>query len=445
MDMFKSFTGASDQVAKKFLMHHNGDVNAAVSAYFDNPTPSWMSREAPICKYFLEGFCRDGMQCRYRHPTNNNNQNSGTDTAINAAIAASLQTTGGSVGKKASTVREISASEGKKLRINHGDLSVDDSEAIVNAANKILDHAGGLAGILVRKGGDEIQHESFRKLKEIGIRNQWGRLYLPDASVVTTSSGKLPCKFILHAVGPVWNGGPRTKSNPQAIVLKKTVENVLRECERLGLNSVAIPAISTGKFGFDKKLCATVMIETAFAYLKNHAKDSKIRTINLTNFDTDTVDVFVKEFDRLKSIEFVDKKTGSETKDEPSYTIRLPGKPGLWRKVLDGEILSRGCEVAMNLTTGERFVRKPALIIGGIDTTGMDQDQIAALRVAFQNDSVATTASEGKKSEVVMSVKIDKDATLEIRHGDLTVEQTDCIVNAANKRLQHAGTHRCLF
>ena len=206
MDRFKSFTGASDQVAKKFLMHHNGDVNAAVSAYFDNPTPSWMSSQAPICRYFREGFCRDGMRCRYRHPGTggssavNNSNNGGTDAAMNAAIAASMRTQNASIGKKASTIREVSVGK-RKLRINHGDLSVDDNDAIVNAANKMLDHAGGLAGILVRKGGDEIQHESFRKLKEVGIRNQWGRLYLPDASVISTSSGKLPCKCILHALG----------------------------------------------------------------------------------------------------------------------------------------------------------------------------------------------------------------------------------------------------
>ena len=391
----------------------------------------------------------------------NNSNNGGTDAAMNAAIAASMRTQNASIGKKASTIREVSVGK-RKLRINHGDLSVDDNDAIVNAANKMLDHAGGLAGILVRKGGDEIQHESFRKLKEVGIRNQWGRLYLPDASVISTSSGKLPCKCIIHAVGPVWNGGARTKSNPQAIVMKKTVENILQECEKLGLSSVSIPAISTGKFGFDKKLCATIMIETVFEYLKTHTKDSKIQIVDLTNFDKDTVDAFVQEFDRLKSTDFVDKTTSSSktTNDDDSYTLRLSGKPGLWRKVRDGEILSRGCEVAMNLSTfsfenisslehkythsntgtGERFVKKPALIIGNIDTTGMDEDQIAALRVVMQNDSVATTASEGKRSEVVMSLQIDKDSCLEIRHGDLTVERTDCIVNAANKRLQHAGT-----
>jgi len=454
MDTFKSFTGvSSDNIAKKFLTHFNGDVNAAVSAYFDNPTPSWMTTN-PVCRYFREGFCRDGMRCRYRHPTqqgnNNNNNNGGIDAAMIAAIAASKNsaTQRGSVGKKASTVREVLVSKGKRLRINHGDLSVDNNEAIVNAANKMLDHAGGLAGILVKKGGDQIQHESFRKLKEVGQRNQWGRLYLPDASVVTTSSGKLPCKCVIHAVGPVWNGGPRTRNNPAAKVLKQTVMNILRECEQKNLISVSIPAISTGKFGFDKTLCATIMIETVFEYLKTHVDDSKIQTVDLTNFDRDTVDVFVKEFDRLKSMDFVDKtsiksdgssKSDDDDDDDDMYTIRLPGKPGLWREVRDGEILNRGSEISMNLTTGRKFVRKPALIIGGIDTTYMDADQIAALRVAFQNDRVENSASEGKRSEIVMNLKIRNDASLEIRHGDLTVERTDAIVNAANKRLQHAG------
>lgn len=461
---FKGVTGASDAIANAFVRRFNGNVNAAVMAYFDNPTPGWLRGNdggvKPVCRYFRNGYCRDGAFCTFSHNLSgatdrNNNNNGGVDTAMQAALAASRQTAQqrGAAGKKPTIVRTRTVGGGA-INVCHGDLSVDDSDVVVNAANKMLDHAGGLAAILVRKGGPKIQEESFRYVKDHGVTNQWGRLYLKDASVAATTSGTLPCKRLFHAIGPVWNGGPKTKANAQAAVFRDTIRNCLSRAEKENMTSISIPAISTGKFGFPKELCAQISLETAYAFLSKRSDACSLRVVNFTNFDRDTVDVFTNTFDRLEK-KIVAGKQDDDDDDAASKTsdhanndsahrwISLPGKSGLWREVRPNEALPAGSEVSMNFSTGKNYVKKTndrqPLVIGGIDTTGMDDDTIAALRIAYQNDVVASSASVGKTSSLRLRYPIDDERCIDVCHGDLTVATVDAIVNAANKRLQHAG------
>ena len=87
----------------------------------------------------------------------------------------------------------------RRLELAQGDLTEEPLDAIVNAANAHLQHGGGVAGAIVRKGGYQIQEES----------NAWVRKYGPvsHAKPAYTSAGKLPCHYIIHAVGPVWGEG----------------------------------------------------------------------------------------------------------------------------------------------------------------------------------------------------------------------------------------------
>jgi O-acetyl-ADP-ribose deacetylase (regulator of RNase III) len=134
-------------------------------------------------------------------------------------------------------------------------------DAIVNAANGKLTHGGGLARAIVKKGGKVIQTESDR------IMAKSPTAFLADATVVSTSAGLLPCKHVLHAVGPVWKDGRSREVEALEYVLRAfgkrygwtecvacraTMRRTLEVAESKGLTSIACPGISSGIFGFPR-------------------------------------------------------------------------------------------------------------------------------------------------------------------------------------------------
>jgi len=88
---------------------------------------------------------------------------------------------------------------GQIVRIVRGDLTQEPVEAIVNAANEHLAHGGGVAGVIVRRGGHVIQEESSRWVREHGP--------VPTGGAAITTAGQLPARYVIHAVGPVWGTG----------------------------------------------------------------------------------------------------------------------------------------------------------------------------------------------------------------------------------------------
>jgi O-acetyl-ADP-ribose deacetylase (regulator of RNase III) len=141
------------------------------------------------------------------------------------------------------------------LELVKGDITEMDTYAIVNAANERLAHGGGVAGVISRKGGPAIQRES-----DAWVR-QHGRV--PTGSAVITSGGDLKARYVIHAVGPVYDGTPRS-----AELLASAVRAALRIADEHGLESIALPAISTGIFGYPMEEAARVMLQTAIAYLE---------------------------------------------------------------------------------------------------------------------------------------------------------------------------------
>lgn len=149
-----------------------------------------------------------------------------------------------------------------QVQINHttlelveGDITALDTDAIVNAANERLAHGGGVAGVISRKGGTAIQRES----------NEWVRRHGPvhTGSAAITSGGHLKARYVIHAVGPVYDGTPRS-----AELLAAAVRAALCMADEHGLKSVALPAISTGIFGYPMEEAAQVMLRKAIAYLR---------------------------------------------------------------------------------------------------------------------------------------------------------------------------------
>jgi len=141
--------------------------------------------------------------------------------------------------------------KGKTLELCEGDLTEQDTDAIVNAANSRLMHGGGVAGAIVRKGGHIIQEESDR----IGGA--------PVGTAVITSGGRLRARHVIHAVGPQMGEGDEDRK------LESATRSSLDVAERNGLRSLAFPAVSTGIFGYPIARCARVMLAVAFDRLRS--------------------------------------------------------------------------------------------------------------------------------------------------------------------------------
>jgi len=181
------------------------------------------------------------------------------------------------------TMRIISEKniDGSTLRLVQGDITERKVDAVVNAANSYLQHGGGVAGALVRRGGQSIQDESDR----IG--------FVPVGHAALTGAGKLPAKFVIHAVGPRMGEGDEENK------LSNAIKNSLVLAGSKGFKSISVPAISSGIFGFPKDRCANILVSEAKHYLKSKPQSS-LREIEFCVFDDETVRYFTQEFEKIE-------------------------------------------------------------------------------------------------------------------------------------------------
>ncbi|RME08141.1 MAG: macro domain-containing protein [Anaerolineae bacterium] len=173
---------------------------------------------------------------------------------------------------------------GTRLELARGDITAEQVDAIVNAANAQLMHGGGVAAAIARKGGAVVWEQSRAWVREHGP--------VPHDQPAWTEGGNLPCRYVIHAVGPVWRGGGQDEDEH----LSAAVSGSLRRADELGLHSIAFPAISTGIFGYPKKRAAAVMLRALAAYFSAHP-DSGVRQVRLVLYDTPTVNAFVEVWD----------------------------------------------------------------------------------------------------------------------------------------------------
>jgi O-acetyl-ADP-ribose deacetylase (regulator of RNase III) len=170
---------------------------------------------------------------------------------------------------------------GQNIQMIQGDITIEDVDAIVNAANEFLQHGGGVARTISKKGGAAIQEES----------NAWvlqhGRV--SHANPAWTSGGLLPAKYVIHAVGPVWGDGDEDNK------LKAAVTGSLRVADELQCSSIALPAISTGIYGFPKDQAAGIIFSAVEDYFADNSS-SGLKTVKLVLYDQPTVDVFLKSW-----------------------------------------------------------------------------------------------------------------------------------------------------
>jgi len=177
-----------------------------------------------------------------------------------------------------SVLKEHTFPTGQTIQIVQGDITTEEVDAIVNAANEHLQHGGGVAWMIARQGGSTIQKESSDWIR------QHGRV--SHSHPAWTSGGNLPAKYVIHAVGPVFGEGDEDNK------LESATTGSLRVADELKCTSIALPAISTGIFGFPKDRAAGIIFSAAEKYFADNPT-SVIKTVKLVLFDQRSVDVFV--------------------------------------------------------------------------------------------------------------------------------------------------------
>jgi O-acetyl-ADP-ribose deacetylase (regulator of RNase III) len=167
------------------------------------------------------------------------------------------------------------------VRLIRDDITRQETDAIVNAANSTLMGGGGVDGAIHRAGGPTILEECR------AIRLDHGDL-LPGEAVLT-SGGKLKAQYVIHTVGPVWQGGNFREEE----TLGRAYRNCLEIADRHHLATLAFPAISTGAYGFPKERAARIAFETIERFVLKHPA---IREIRLVVFSEDDERVYTPFF-----------------------------------------------------------------------------------------------------------------------------------------------------
>jgi O-acetyl-ADP-ribose deacetylase (regulator of RNase III) len=144
----------------------------------------------------------------------------------------------------------------KRIKLQQGDITKLQVDAIVNAANSSLMGGGGVDGAIHRAGGKQILEECIQ------IVNRQGGCKTGEA--VITTGGKLPAKYVIHTVGPVWSGGKRNEEH----LLANCYSNSLKIAANNGVKSIAFPNISTGVYRFPKEQAAEIAVKTVDAFLQ---------------------------------------------------------------------------------------------------------------------------------------------------------------------------------
>jgi O-acetyl-ADP-ribose deacetylase len=154
----------------------------------------------------------------------------------------------------------MSATWGRtKIRLIQGDITDQDEDAVVNAANSSLMGGGGVDGAMHRRGGPAILAEC----KQIRKKEWPGGL--PTGKAVITTGGSLKARHVIHTVGPVWSGG----RSGEPVALAECYSNSLRIAAQNGLRSVAFPSIGTGAYGYPVREASRVALKAVKSYVES--------------------------------------------------------------------------------------------------------------------------------------------------------------------------------
>ena len=168
------------------------------------------------------------------------------------------------------------------IELCQGDITLQQVDAIVNAANSRLAGGGGVDGAIHRRGGAEIMRETDARYPD----------GCPTGSAVISTAGKLAAKHVIHAVGPVWSGGRRGEPELLAGAYRRCLELAVEN----NCRSIALPALSTGAYRFPMNEAARIAISTALDFAKQHGRPELVRFVL---FDASAYNVFAAALQEL--------------------------------------------------------------------------------------------------------------------------------------------------
>ena len=177
------------------------------------------------------------------------------------------------------TIVRLDLGEGAQIFFEAGDITPQSTDAIVNAANSTLMGGGGVDGAIHSAGGPAILEECRKIVAREG--------HLPPGEAVQTTGGKLPAAFVIHTVGPIWRDGMQGESG----ILANAFRNSLRLADRLGLHTLAFPAISTGVYGYPAEAAAAVAVCTIVDELSTAHSVHEVRFVL---YSPDMLSVFIQ-------------------------------------------------------------------------------------------------------------------------------------------------------
>ncbi|XP_013403474.1 poly [ADP-ribose] polymerase 14 [Lingula anatina] len=277
--------------------------------------------------------------------------------------------------------QEFNHPSGIVFKVCQGDLTKYHTDAVVNTANERLASGGGLDGAIKKAGGAAIQRECD------DIMNK-RRTSLDAGEVEVTGPGKLPCKHIFHAVGPRWRGG----RSGEREALQRAVENILKKCSEERVESVAIPAISAGIFGYPKEKATETMVKAA-SDLCSRSKPDGLKEIHFVDRGEDIIDLFASAV--AKNLKDSAAAGGNISEDEEDgYSVN------------DFEVINSG----------------------GGDTDADTDEEIEKDMQQSDGDFIPL----GGKEDMIMTKERIK---VTLKKGQLAEEQVDVIVNTTQTNL----------
>lgn len=169
-----------------------------------------------------------------------------------------------------------------RLELCQGDITEQVVDAIVNAANSRLAGGGGVDGAIHRRGGPSIMAETKAKYPD----------GCPTGSAVITGAGNLSAKYVIHAVGPIWQGGQAGEAQLLASAYRRSLELAVEH----GCQSVAFPALSTGAYRYPLPEAAEIALSTVVQFLRERKAPPLVRFVL---FDRSTFDVFARQLAQI--------------------------------------------------------------------------------------------------------------------------------------------------
>jgi O-acetyl-ADP-ribose deacetylase len=165
----------------------------------------------------------------------------------------------------------LAVTEGRRIDLVHGDITTQDLDAIANAANEALRGGGGVDGAIHRAAGPKMLEELIQRYPK----------GTPTGSAVATAGHDLPARWVLHAVGPVWQGG----DHDEPALLDAAYRSCLRLADELGARSLGFPAISMGIYGYPADDGARVAVRAVVDHLRG---DTQIELVRFVLFSDET-------------------------------------------------------------------------------------------------------------------------------------------------------------